>query len=370
MRKFSRFATVFCLCFLLLLAGCTQSHWPLTDLDSEGEIQAGLAYTLENSVWGSQNLTVDERPGMLYFGQVHGRNRPAGADSVVAYSFVGNRLLPGEPVDVSPDGQWGPLDVVHGPKVIVAYRQQEMVGLWLSPIIFAMQPLEAPPSVNSFSVDPAATGLIALALYHAEQFQAATDVLARLQDLHAEFDGIPTGVDCFGRVFDAEIDIAATAWAGYAALQLAEASGMEQLRQQTLAYAGYLADLPVPSDSESRLAGWLLFHGLAKAEEEGYQALADKWQPEQPTDYCPWYGLYAVVTGIDYEVDEDFQPDDGQRWLHYLVLADQGMVPEGLEDQVEQLLELGSGLAVADEEGAIDLRESAWMIMALAGAFR
>ncbi len=369
MRRFSVVAIIVSL-FFVAVAGCSQPAWPLADLDPEGEVTAGLAHTLEQSVWGSQNLVVDERPGMLYFGQVHGRVRNTVADEVVAYNFVGTNLLPAEPVEVASDGTWGPLEVVHGPKVIVAYRHQEMVGYWLSPMIFAMQPLQDTPAVDSFAVDPAATGLIALALYYADQPQAATDVLARIQDLHRDKGGIPQSVDCFGQAADDEIDVTATAWAGYAALKLARASNLDALWQQTEAYASYLADLPVPDDAEARLAGWLLFDGLAREEQAGYQQLAEQWQLEEPQGYCPWYALYAMVAGNDYQADEQFQPDAGQVWLHYLVLADQGIVPEGLDAQVEELLEAGSGLAVADEDKSIDLRETAWMILALAGAFR
>lgn len=355
---------------LVLLVSCSSD--PLASLDKDGKLEAGLVHTLQKVVWGQLYLEVDEEPGLFYFGQVHGRAKAGltGAQ-VVAYSYVGQYLLEVDRVEVAADGSWGPLTVAHGPKILVVVDGAQVVGQWLAPTLFALEPLAAEPEPALFQVDPGATGLSALALFHAGQFQAAADVLARLQDIHRDNGGIPGQTDCFGHSDGEGIDIAATAWLGYVALELALASGQQALWDEALAYAGYLSQLPVPDQPEQRLAGWLLFNKLAQEVGGEYKSLSHWWEPAPSEEYCPWFGLYQVVSGGKPEPDHQYLPQEGERWLHYIVLAARGMEPEDLSSQVDNLVEWDTGgLAVAALSGGVSVRETAWMVLALTGAFR
>lgn len=355
---------------LLCFISCSANS-PLASLDEDGALESGLVYTLEHILWGQFGLEVDEQPGLVYLGEVHGRCEVESDAQVAAFSFIGERIHETERVSVATDGSWGPLTVVHGPKLLVLFDGSEVAGQYLAPTLFAVAPLDSEPTADLLQADAGATGLTALALFHAGSVQAAADVLARLQDFHRSMGGIPCNVNCFGQSDGEGLDVAATAWAGFAAQELAVASGQQPLWDEAIAYAGYLEDLAPPEQPEARVAGWLLFDGLARELGDEYRHVAEEWQPKQPDGYCPWYSLFRLASGGKPEPDLDYLPQNGEIWLHHLLLDARGKKHEQLDEQVDALGVLADGgLYVATASGELSIRETAWMVLALTGAFR
>ncbi|MTI95557.1 MAG: hypothetical protein FH749_08720 [Firmicutes bacterium] len=356
-------------CILVLASGCTVTD-PFADVDPQ--IKIDLSEFLHTVAFGWEgSLSVADSPGLHYVGEVTGS--VSGASEVRAYSYIDSEPTEIDSVEPGPGGNWE-LTVLYGPKIVLAWQDEEMVGQWLEPRTFVNYPwLESEPGADYYLVDPLDTALVALALYMNDQLQDAADVLAPLQAVHQEFSGLPESVDVFGRAdADAAISIEATAWAGYVAALLAKASDQAVLWAEAEAYAGYLEQLQyVPNDPRQQLPGMLLFEILTSHNNE-YQALATAWEVQAGDQYDPYAGLAMALSGerVSQFVDTDFAPQtEAEKWLHFNVLAAAGETPPDLEAELDALTgqPVGSAL-MADNEPCI--AASAWMSIALSGNFR
>lgn len=355
--------------FVLVLSafGCSPDGDPFDAVDKE--TRQGLISFLESAALGGRGeylITVEGEVGEKYVGDINGiaQGAPSSAE-LVYYSFLDAQLIEVSRNQIDADGSWGPITVLYGPKALVLVDGDTVLGYWVAPRVFAMSPRTTVEDCSDFAVLPRDSGLVALALIHGNKLQEAANLLAEIRPLHLECAGLPGKVDVFGRVLEDGIDASATAWAGYAAVELAEITNNSQLWDEARAYAEYLCTQPIPSENDALVPGWLLFDKLKKKFPE-YAELLVEWQP-QSDQYQPLVGTWMLLAGKDAKefVNFSFQPESAtEKWLHYNVLAALNHAPE--DTSLDELRDVPGGKAVVDQ-GSISLEATSWMVLALSG---
>jgi hypothetical protein len=363
---------------LLLMAGCGRGVTQPPFAGVSPDVQEDLKAFLSTAAFGWETgLEIDSIPGIsfseYYVGDISGRiAAPDRALEVVTYGILDGNPVELQRAEVNPDGTWGPLTVLFGPKLVLIWAGDELAGEWLNPRHLVRTPwFDGAPRQDSFVVDPMDTALASLAMFCSGEYQASADILAALRTVHAANGGLPAEIDVFGRPGSDQIDIPATAWAGYTAALLAQVSGQEALWEEARTYASYLTQsASVPMDSASRLPGSLLLDVLAK-EYDGYREHFQAWKVEAKGEYDPQIGLALVLTASPGKYVPNVYTPKGEtdKWLHYTVLAALGKEPEHLEADLELLADLPVGRGLLDDED-ISIRASAWMLIALSGKLR
>lgn len=364
-----KFVTIVLICLIVAATGCAPRGDAFTSVDkaTREELEQFLISAAQGGS-GEYTLTVQGNVGNETVGEVSGSvsGSPAGAE-VVSFSFLDNTLIEVGRVPVQ-DGHWGPVTVFYGPKALVLIDGDRVLGYWLAPQAFAMASLTAVSGHENFLVSPGESGLVALALVHSGKYQDAANLLAAMRLGYGENRGLPQEADVFGRAQTEDMDVGATAWAGYAAAVLADSTRSDDLWQEAHNYAQYLKDIDVPSNVESRLAGWLLFSALMDEYPE-IDNLPDKWQPEEGGEYDPLFGTWMLLSGQDIAgyVDLAYQPESSvDKWIHYNLLA----AIEELPDEFDLgILDVPGGKAV-EEQGQISLEATSWMVLAISGKLR
>lgn len=354
--------------------GCSKSADPFISVDDD--IRNGLVSFLESAALGGRGqyvISVEGDIGEKYVGEIQGSvaDAPAGSE-IVYFSTLGNSLVEVSRSEVQGDGNWGPITVLYGPKVLVLIGEngvEEVLGYWLSPHMFAVPPLSAMTEYQDLYISPRDSGLVALALIHSGKLQEAANLLASIKELHIQYEGLPKVVDVFGIVWDETVDAEATAWAGYAAAVLARTTNNSKLWDEARRYGLNLQDMAIPDELELRAAGSLLFSELASKYPE-FSPLAEQWQPEADR-YHPLMGTWMLVSGngsISKYADFDYQPEsEREKWLHYNVLAALNKLPEDLG--LDGINSFPGGIAWADSEG-ISLEVTSWIVLTLSGGIR
>lgn len=333
----------------------------------------GLLDFLESSALGGVGevlISVDGDVGQDTVGDVSGSVSSAvsGAE-IVSYSFLDDTLIEVGRTPVEPSGKWGPVTVLYGPKALILMDGEKVLGYWLTAQVFAMAALPSASSYEDFVVSTRDSGLIALALIHSQKYQEAANLLAAMRDTHIQFGGLPGQADVFGQSQAETIDPGATAWAGYAAAVLARLTDNAMLWEEAQSYGRYLRDAQVPEDSDSRLAGWLLYSELVdRYPEFGY--LPERWQPESKEQYDPIIGtwmLMAEAGDLAAYVDFSYLPESqAEKWIHFNLLAALDQYPQDLDIIIS---DVPGGKAVSEGEG-ISLEATVWMVLTLTGKIR
>lgn len=358
--------------FVLVLSafGCSTNGDPFDAVDEE--TRQGLIGFLESAALGGRGeytITVEGEVGEKYVGDIRGiaHGAPSSAE-LIYYSFLDAQLIEVSRTQMDADGSWGPITVLYGPKALILMDGDTILGYWVTPRVFAMSPRTTVADCSDFAVLPRDSGLVALALIHGNKLQEAANLLAEIRPVHMECSGLPEKVDVFGRVLNEGIDVSATAWAGFAAAELAEITNNSQLWDEARAYAEYLSAQPIQVDADALVAGWLLFDKLKKKYPE-YAERQAEWQP-QSDDYHPLVGTWMILAGQDVNgfVDLSYQPESAaEKWLHYNVLAALNEVPGDTE--LDELRDVPGGKAVVDKD-IISLEATSWMVLALSGGLR
>lgn len=363
MRKF----VVYLLAATLVLtgAGCSGSN-SFKEIDQA--TQEGLLALLQSAALGGRGeyiIQLGQETGEGFLKEISGSIEGLAAAEVVSLNFYEGKLAEIGRGNLAPDGKWGPLPTVSGDRAFLVLEGKTLRAYHVSTARYAGI-LTAGAVYSDFLINPRDTGLVALALVQGGKLQEAADLLAGLQNIHPLRSGLPAKADIFGYSSQESIDIAATAWAGYAAAVLAgAASDNPDLWREAKAYASYLETATPPADREALLAGWLLFFELSKKETE-YTAKAQEWQPVQKEGYDPYQGLHLLLTkgNLKKYVDTDYSPaTEAERWIHYSLLAAIKALPKELVLAVE---DVPGGKAVV-EDGKISLGATSWMFIALMG---
>lgn len=357
---------------MISVTGCAGKGEQFQEVDQE--TRHALLDFLQAAALGGQGkckITTDEEVGESSVGSISGSvSGSYTAAEIVSISFLDDKILEVNRTEVTPDGKWGPLTMLYGPKAFLMVDGDELLGYVLYDARFAAI-LRCVPSYADFRVDPLDTGIVALALIYSGKGQEAANLLAKLQTIHPTFSGLPANGDIFGFSVDAAVDYRGTAWTGYAAAVLAEASNHPDLWREAKAYASYLEGQPVADDVETRLGGWLLFSKLSKKYPD-YTALADKWQLEPLAEYNPFLGTYLLMSGVKIReikeyVDADYMPvSERDKWIHFSLLAAIDNLPAEVDVAVESV---PGGMAVI-EDGKISLQATGWMMIALQGGLQ
>lgn len=354
------------LALMVSVCGCANTGENFQEVDQETR-EALLAF-LEEVALGGQgqcNILTDDEVGESSVGTISGSVSGKFTNAeIVSISFLDDKILEVNRAEVSPDGKWGPLTMLYGPKALIMVEGDVLLGYRLLDSRFAAI-LSSGSSYADFLIDPQDTGIVALALIYSGKAQEAANLLAQLQTIHPTQSGLPVKVDVFGVSLDNTIDYSATAWTGYAAAVLAEGSDHPNLWKEAKAYASYLEAQPLPADDETRLGGWLLFSQLGDKYPE-YAALADEWKLERGEEYNPLVGTYILMSGgkVKKYIDQDYVPmSETDKWIHYSLLAAVNKLPAEIDVAVENA---PGGMAVI-EEGKISLQATGWMMIALQG---
>ena len=366
-------ALVLAAALVFSFSGCSQKgedDFPGIDSTIRDDL---LNFLMSAALGGRGNyvVNVDGEVGHGSVGDVTGSvSGPSATGEIVSISFFNNTQIEVGRGEVGPDGKWGPVTVLHGPKALVLMEENEVLGYWLAPQVFAMAPLSQASNYNDFVISPKESGLVALALIHSGEYQAAADLLAVMRAVHLEHSGLPRRADVFGLTQATNIDASATAWAGYAAAALAKSTNSLALWEEAKSYALYLRDIDVPADSEARLAGWLMFSEVKeKYPEFGY--LPKKWQPEAGPEYDPWLGTWMLLSGegnLAEYIDLTYQPvSPALKWVHYNLLAALEQLPE--EVNLDDLGVVPGGKAIMVNNRA-SLEATSWMLLSLTGKIR
>jgi hypothetical protein len=345
-------------------SGSGDNFKEVDDVTREGLIALLQAAALGGC--GEYAINVDVEIGAGSVGDVTGSVSGNLAEAeIVSISFLEDKLIEVSRGEISPEGKWGPLTMLYGPKAFVMLEGEAMKGYYIPGPRFAAVLVSA-GAYSDFLVNPRDTGLVALALIHGGKLQEAADLLAGLQTIHPLLSGLPAKADIFGRPQGDAVDYAATAWAGYAAAVLAKAaSDNPDLWNEARAYASYLEAIAVPEDNETRLAGWLLFTELSRKSPDS-AGLAEKWQLEPGETYDPLVGTWMLLSGrkIKKYVDFNYVPvSQTDKWIHYNLLAFLNKLPAEPDLAVSDVF---GGKAVT-ENGEISLQATSWMLIALQG---
>jgi len=357
---------------MISVTGCANKGDQFQEVDQA--TREALLDFLQQAALGGQGkckITTDEEVGESSVGSISGSvSGNYTAAEIVSISFLDDKILEVSRTEVTPDGKWGPLTMLYGPKAFLMVEGDELRGYSLHDARFAAV-LSSASSYADFRIDPLDTGIVALALIYSGKGQEAANLLAKLQSIHPIYSGLPANGDVFGVSYDPAVDYCATAWTGYAAAVLAEASEHPDLWREAKSYASYLEELAVPAEAETRLGGWLLFSKLSK-EYPDYAALADMWQLEPGGEYNPLLGTYMLMSGVKERevkkyVDKEYVPvSETDKWIHYSLLAALDYLPAQVDVAVESV---PGGMAVL-EEGKISLQATGWMMIALQGGLK
>jgi len=360
------------LALMISVTGCANKGDQFQEVDQA--TREALLDFLQQAALGGQGkckITTDEEVGESSVGSISGSvSGNYTAAEIVSISFLDDKILEVSRTEVTPDGKWGPLTMLYGPKAFLMVEGDELRGYSLHDARFAAV-LSSASSYADFRIDPLDTGIVALALIYSGKGQEAANLLAKLQSIHPIYSGLPANGDVFGVSYDPAVDYCATAWTGYAAAVLAEASEHPDLWREAKSYASYLEELAVPAEAETRLGGWLLFSKLSK-EYPDYAALADMWQLEPGGEYNPLLGTYMLMSGVKERevkkyVDKEYVPvSETDKWIHYSLLAALDYLPAQVDVAVESV---PGGMAVL-EEGKISLQATGWMMIALQGGLK
>ncbi|MGI6362400.1 MAG: hypothetical protein ACOX21_01210 [Bacillota bacterium] len=360
------------LVLILSAPGCAHRSEQFQEIDQDTR-EAVLAFLQQAALGGRGKCKIitDAEVGESSVGNISGSVEGSFSKAeIVSISFLDDKLIEVSRTEVLPDGKWGPLTMLYGPKALLLVEGKELLGYSLYDARYAAV-LSAASAYADFRIDPMDTGIVALALIYSGKGQEAANLLAQLQTIHPTYSGLPANGDVFGVTFDPAVDYCGTAWTGYAAAVLAEASDHPDLWREAKAYASYLEDLSVPAAAETRLGGWLLFSKLSK-EYPDYAALADMWQLEPGEEYNPLLGIYMLMSGVkEGEIkkyaDKEYVPvSERDKWIHYSLLAALDYLPAQVDVAVESV---PGGMAVF-EEGKISLQATGWMMIALQGGLK
>lgn len=343
--------------------GCGGEKLAVNDETKAGLVDLLLVAALGGR--GEYQLDVEAEEGAGFLKTVSGSVETGAAGMEVAsVSLQDGILTEVGRVSVSASGDWGPLTTVSGAKALLLLEGKALKGYYVYQPRFAAV-LTGGSRYEDYVVDASDTGLVALALTYSGELQAAANLLAASQNIHPGFGGLPFEPDICGFAAGEEVDYTATAWAGYSAAVLASfASDNPRLWQEAKAYATYLEGA-TPENTETCLAGWLLF---TKLDEKygGYAESAEKWRPVPGDEYDPFVALYLLQSkgkAKNY-VDFNYEPASSvDQWVHYNVLLALNKLPAGLEPAVEAV---PGGMAVLTD-AKVSLQATSWLLLALQG---
>jgi hypothetical protein len=213
------------LVLILSAPGCAHRSEQFQEIDQDTR-EAVLAFLQQAALGGRGKCKIitDAEVGESSVGNISGSVEGSFSKAeIVSISFLDDKLIEVSRTEVLPDGKWGPLTMLYGPKALLLVEGKELLGYSLYDARYAAV-LSAASAYADFRIDPMDTGIVALALIYSGKGQEAANLLAQLQTIHPTYSGLPANGDVFGVTFDPAVDYCATAWTGYAAAVLAEAS--------------------------------------------------------------------------------------------------------------------------------------------------